>query len=203
MTEASDHWDDIYEHPAADSVSWFQAKAKMISLELFDAIQLRKDAPIVDVGAGASQFVDELCGRGYTDLTVLDLSARALELTSNRIAPHVVTTIIADVTRWQPPRRYSFWHDRAVFHFLTEREQRAAYRSAMADGLAERAHVILATFALDGPERCSGLPVQRYAVEHLADEFSDLLRFVAARREKHITPSGAEQAFVYAQFVRR
>jgi hypothetical protein len=122
---------------------------------------------------------------------------------SRRLDPREVQTIAADVTAWQPARRYALWHDRAVFHFLTQQTARAAYRNVLASALAERAHVIVATFALDGPERCSGLPVQRYGVEELAAEFSDLLRLVGARRERHMTPTGVEQPFVYAHFVRR
>lgn len=202
MAGPSDNWDDIYGRRAADTVSWFQPRATL-SLELIDAIQLRPDAPIVDVGAGASQLVDDLLSRGYTDVTLLDVSARALEAVERRVEPHKVETTVCDVTTWQPLRRYALWHDRAVFHFLMEQSQRDAYRTAMAAALADRAHVIIATFAPDGPERCSGLPVQRYGVEQLAEEFSEKLRFLGARREKHITPSGAEQAFVYAHFVRR
>jgi trans-aconitate methyltransferase len=196
------HWDEIYDARSSESLSWFQARPAL-SLEFIGALQLPVDVPIVDVGAGMSKLADELAQRGYRDLTLLDLSEHALEAVARRLHPHPVTTVVGDVTQWRPKRRYAIWHDRAVFHFLTQPDQRLAYRSVMAAALAERSHVILATFAPDGPERCSGLPVQRYGVEELAEEFTELLRLVSARRERHVTPSGAQQAFIYAHFVRR
>jgi hypothetical protein len=196
MSERRQHWDVVYEQRAAESLSWFQANPEL-SLQFIDAMALRHDAPILDVGAGASCLADALQARGYTDLTLLDLSAHALEAVARRLAPHPVETVVADVTAWQPSRRYALWHDRAVFHFLTEEAQRAAYRRTLASSLEERGHVIIATFALDGPERCSGLPVQRYGVEEIADQFVETLRFVSARREKHVTPAGREQPFIF------
>lgn len=198
----SGHWDDVYAQRAPEKLSWFQPQASL-SLELIDAMQLPQHAPLLDVGAGASLLVDGLLERGFGDVTLLDISTQALEVTRRRLKPRAVQTVAADVTAWKPARRYGLWHDRAVFHFLTQQTSRDAYRNVLASALAERAHVIVATFALDGPERCSGLPVQRYGVEELADEFSDLLRLVGARRERHMTPTGVEQPFVYAHFVRR
>lgn len=201
MTERA-HWDDVYARRSPESLSWFQAQAAL-SLELIERMQLQRDAPILDVGAGASTLVDGLLARGYSDITLLDISDQALEVTRRRIEPRVVTTVVENVIAWKPLRRYAVWHDRAVFHFLTDEAERIAYRKTLSDALAERAHVVIATFALDGPERCSGLPVQRYSVEQLSDEFSDQLRLLSARREKHITPAGGEQPFVYAHFVKR
>lgn len=202
MSQHSEHWNGIYTQRSAESLSWFQANASL-SLELIDAMQLPKDAPIIDIGTGVSRLSDALLDRGYSDLTLLDVSERALDSVRQRVAPRTIQTVVADVTAWKPARRYALWHDRAVFHFLTPPQQRAAYRNALLQGLAARAHVIIATFSLDGPERCSGLPVQRYGVEQLADEFGELLSFVAARHERHVTPAGAEQSFVYAHFIRR
>ena len=198
----SGHWDDVYAQRAPEKMSWFQPQASL-SLEFIDAMQLSRHTPLLDVGAGTSLLVDGLLARGFGDVTLLDVSSQALELTRHRLESRSVETIATDVTAWKPARRYGLWHDRAVFHFLTQQPARDAYRSALASALAERAHVIVATFALDGPERCSGLPVQRYGVEELADEFSDQLRLVGARREWHVTPTGLEQPFVYAHFVRR
>lgn len=198
----SGHWDDVYAQRAPEKLSWFQPHASL-SLEFIDAMQLQRDAPLLDVGAGTSVLVDGLLTRGFSDVTLLDISTQALEVTRRRLEPRTVQIIPTDVTVWRPARRYALWHDRAVFHFLVQQPARAAYRDVLAAALAERAHVIIAAFALDGPERCSGLPVQRYGVEELADEFSDVLRFVGARRERHMTPTGVEQPFVYAHFVRR
>jgi trans-aconitate methyltransferase len=202
VSEHRQHWNEIYADPASGSLSWFQAKAEL-SLQFIDAVQLPRDAPIIDVGAGTSSLVDGLLAGGFTDITLLDLSERALETAARRLEPQSVQTIVGDVTTWRPSRRYALWHDRAVFHFLTDEVQRTAYRDVLAAALAERGHVIVATFAPDGPERCSGLAVQRYGVEALAEQFSDLLRLVSARREKHLTSSGIEQPFVYVHFVRR
>ena len=202
MSEQRRRWNDVYTKWPSEQLSWFQAKAEL-SLEFIDAVQLHRDASIIDVGAGTSFLVDGLLARGFADITLLDLSERALETVSRRLEPRSVQTIAGDVTTWQPSRRYALWHDRAAFHFLTEEAQRAAYRDVLTAALAERAHVIIATFAPDGPECCSGLAVQRYGVEALAEQFSDLLRLISARREKHVTPSGAEQPFIYAHFVRR
>lgn len=113
MIERRQHWDAVYEQRAAESLSWFQANPEL-SLQFIDAIGLRHDAPILDVGAGASFLADALRARGYTDLTLLDLSAHALEAVARRLAPHPVETIVADVTAWQPSRRYALWHDRAM-----------------------------------------------------------------------------------------
>jgi SAM-dependent methyltransferase len=196
-----EHWNAVYERKAVTEVSWFQPEAR-VSLELLDACQLPLGAAILDVGAGASTFADGVIARGYRDLSLLDLSARALEATQSRLHGTPLHCEVADVTHWQPQRRYDLWHDRAVFHFLTDAGDRAAYRAALAAALAPGAYAIIGTFALAGPERCSGLPVQRYSPESLALELRELLRPLESRAERHVTPSGAEQAFNFVRFVR-
>jgi hypothetical protein len=202
MSDPRQHWEGVYARRGPDQRSWSQPRATL-SLELVAASKLALDAPIIDVGAGASTFVDGLLARGYVDITLLDASEAALAETCARIGSHAVHTVVEDIIRWSPPRRFSLWHDRAAFHFLTDKDDRASYRRVLLASLGERAHVVIATFAIDGPGHCSGLAVQRYGVEELAEEFAEGLRLVSARREKHITPSGVEQPFIFVHFVRR
>jgi SAM-dependent methyltransferase len=202
MSGRDEHWDQVYGQKASETLSWFQERPKL-SLELIQAMHLPADAPILDVGAGTSSLADALLARGYRDVTLVDLSNHALQQVARRVAPHPIETVVSDITAWRPSRRYALWHDRGLFHFLTDDAQRAAYRRTLIEALAPGGHVVIAGFTLDGPASCSGLPVQRYGVEELAEQFAGLLRLVAARREKHLTPTGLEQAFVYAHFVRR
>jgi hypothetical protein len=191
MAGRAEHWNSVYEQKAATEVSWFQPEAA-VSLELFDACQLPKTAA----------FVDGLLARGYRDITLLDLSERALRVTQERLPHAQLKCQVGDVTRWQPPQSFDLWHDRAVFHFLTEPADRDAYRSVLAAALPSGAHAIIGTFALDGPERCSGLPVQRYSADTLAMELSTLLRPIESRSQRHRTPGGSEQAFSFVRFER-
>jgi SAM-dependent methyltransferase len=202
MNEKTAHWNNVYGKRAANEVSWFQAEASA-SLALIGSCNLKPSSAVLDVGAGASTLVDGLLSRGFTDVTLLDISESAFEETRQRISPNVgVHYVVADITAWKPQRAFSLWHDRAVFHFLTDERDRAAYRSALADAVPTGHHAIIATFHADGPERCSGLPVRRYSAEALAAEFEGMLRPVEERREQHRTPSGSEQSFVYVRFER-
>jgi hypothetical protein len=196
------HWEQVYKDKAEDTVSWFQVHPD-VSLELIRT-HSRPSHPLIDVGGGASRLVDHLLAEGYADLTVLDIAEAALERTGRRLgkAALKVQWLVADVTRWRPERRYRFWHDRAVFHFLTEPEERAAYVAALEAGLAPGDHALIASFALDGPERCSGLPVQRYSPESLAAELGEGFRLRESREEAHLTPMGRLQRFQYALLER-
>jgi trans-aconitate methyltransferase len=203
--DRTNHWQAIYERRAPAEVSWFQAQA-LSSLELVERAGISRDAPLIDVGSGASTLVDGLCSAGYRDITLLDVAAAAFVETRRRLEGRPegsVQYVVADVTRWTPPRKYALWHDRAVFHFLTAEADREAYRSVLAAALAPGAHAIVATFALDGPEQCSGLPVRRYSAASLASEFEDLLEPVEDRAALHTTPTGASQSFLFVRFVRR
>lgn len=203
MTKVAEHWNDVHAKRAPDAVSWYQASPNF-SLELMEAASVRRDAPVVDVGAGASTLVDALLARGFTDVTLLDVAEAAFDRTRARLGARAsaVHTIACDVTSWRPARQYALWHDRAVFHFLTEAADRAAYVRALAEGLAPGGTAIVATFAEDGPERCSGLPVRRYAIEALAAELAPVVTLLESRRELHTTPSGAVQSFVFGSFRR-
>lgn len=198
-----DHWARVYTEKAPSEVSWYQAEPEA-SLRALDRLGARPDSALIDVGGGASNLIDALLERGWQDLTVLDIALSAIEAARNRLGPAAdeVTWLVADITEWQPSRRYDVWHDRAVFHFLTEPEQREAYRRALSSGLAPDGLVIMATFAPDGPERCSGLPVQRYDPAALAKELGSGFRLVESWRQEHVTPWGSSQAFTWCAFRR-
>lgn len=203
MATPEEHWNAVYRAKSADRVSWYQAEAST-SLDLVRACGLAPDGPIVDVGAGASRLVDGLLAAGHSDVTLLDLSAEALAVTRARLGDEPrVREVVADVTTWSPTRRYALWHDRAVFHFLVLPEQRSGYVRALGAALAPKAHAVIATFALDGPERCSDLPVQRYSAELLAAELAPMLDLVESRHIIHTTPWGSTQSFVFGRFQRR
>lgn len=202
--EAQSHWNRVYTTKAADAVSWYQARPR-ISLELIAAANLPVSAPIVDIGGGASELVDCLLDAGRTALTVLDISGAALDVARKRLGARAgcVRWIQADVREFAPPQRYDLWHDRAVFHFLTDPTDRAAYTAALRRSLNPRAHVVIATFALDGPPRCSGLDVAHYDAASLHAEFGADFAMLESRRETHITPAGSEQRFTWAHLQLR
>jgi trans-aconitate methyltransferase len=197
------HWTQVYETKPADSVSWFQAEPAP-SLAALGRLQLDPSSALIDVGGGASNLVDELLRRGWTDLTVLDIADTALDVARARLGQDArkVHWEVADITAWRPTRAYDVWHDRAVFHFLTDAGQRDAYRRALGAALASGGHLIIATFAPDGPERCSDLPVQRYDASGLAAELGPAFRLINTWREEHVTPGGAKQSFTWCAFER-
>jgi SAM-dependent methyltransferase len=197
--QSKDHWEKVYQTKASDAVSWFQPHADT-SVGLIKATGVGRDAAIIDVGGGASTLVDDLLANGYTDLTVLDLSAAALAAARNRLgaAAHDVHWIEADITRADlPANRFDVWHDRAVFHFLTDAADRATYVRVVFNSVKPGGHVIVATFAEDGPNQCSGLPVMRYRPDELHAEFGSAFSLASHTKEAHHTPSGTVQQFVY------
>jgi SAM-dependent methyltransferase len=205
MTEPSEneHWAKVYEDKAPTAVSWYQASPEP-SLRALDRFRALPSTAFIDVGGGASNLADALLERGWQDITVLDIAAPALEAAKARLGSlsDKVHWVVTDITAWHPPRKYGVWHDRAVFHFLTEPAQREAYRRALSQGVDAGGLVIIATFALDGPERCSGLPVQRYDAATLSEEMGDTLQLLDAWREEHLTPWGASQSFNWCAFRR-
>lgn len=193
----SEYWDDVYRTRGADHVSWFQPEPTR-SLQLIERLDVGPDTGVVDIGGGASLLVDRLAQRGFGDLTVLDVSSVALGVARRRLGSRAtVRWVNQDVLTWVPERRYGLWHDRAVFHFLTEAPDRARYVDAARRALEPDGLVILATFAEDGPEYCSGLPVARYDADQLAAVLGSGFQPLAAEREKHVTPTGATQAFTW------
>lgn len=197
--QAKDHWENVYSTKQTDAVSWFQPHADL-SLDLIKATGAGREAGIIDVGGGASTLVDDLVADGYTDLAVLDLSEAALDAARKRLGPQAerVEWIVADITKAAlGEQRYDIWHDRAVFHFLTDPADRAAYVQTVLRSVKPGGHVIVATFAEDGPLQCSGLPVVRYRPGELHDQFGAAFTLLKHRKETHSTPSGAMQQFIY------
>jgi SAM-dependent methyltransferase len=202
--EPSAHWDDLYGRRPPTALSWYQDEPSM-SLALLEAIGATREQPVLDVGGGASVLVDRLLGRGFADLSVLDVSATALAHAQRRLGERAerVRWLREDVLTWRPQRRYGVWHDRAVFHFLVEEERRSAYLAVLRMALAAGGHVVIGTFAGDGPQQCSGLHVQRYDPGGLAAVFGAEFEVVEHRREVHHTPGGAEQPFTWLAMVWR
>lgn len=193
------HWEGVYRKKAPGEVSWYQPHLER-SLAFIDGAGLPRDAAILDVGGGASTLVDDLLGRGYTRVTVLDLSEAAIGQAKERLGPAAgrVTWLMGDVTDVPlPEHTYDFWHDRAVFHFLIDEEARRRYVAQVRRGLKPNGHIVVATFGPEGPEKCSGLPVMRYSAEGIHDQFGNEFRRVGSDREVHHTPWGTEQEFVY------
>ncbi|WP_370156433.1 trans-aconitate 2-methyltransferase [Ferrovibrio sp.] len=199
----SDHWAGVYVRKAEDEVSWFQ-ESPVRSADWIRAIARTSETPIIDIGGGASRLVDALVASGFMDVTVLDVAASALARSKARLGESgsKVNWTVADITAWQPERNYLVWHDRAVFHFMVEEEQRSRYLTTMDQATTTGSTAIIATFALDGPDKCSGLPVQRYSPETLAAALGDRYRLVGAEYESHSTPGGSLQAFQYSRFLK-
>jgi SAM-dependent methyltransferase len=198
--DAKTHWDTIYRSKPPHELTWFQREAAQVSLALIRRVTPDLNARLIDVGGGASTLIDGLLASGYRHLTVLDLSPAALDLARRRLSATAadVAWVEADVlTVDLPANAFDVWHDRAVFHFLTSAADRARYIERVRQAVKAGGYVLVATFADDGPTRCSGLPVTRYSATALHQEFGSGFRLVESVREKHVTPSGATQAFVY------
>jgi SAM-dependent methyltransferase len=198
------HWRKVYEGRAANEMSWHQERPAM-SLRLIKRARLPLDDAIIDMGGGASLLVDHLLERGHEDVSVLDISPGALAASRKRLGEAraaKVAWIEADLRSWRPQRSYMLWHDRAVFHFLNGEEERELYRQRLGEALAPGGWLAIATFALDGPEKCSGLPVRRYDAAGLARELGPQYELVEAEREAHMTPAGKIQHFTCCLFRR-
>jgi ubiquinone/menaquinone biosynthesis C-methylase UbiE len=199
VTDQKAHWETVYRTKRADELSWFQ-REPAISLDLIRRAAPETSSRIIDVGGGASRLVDELFRAGYSDVTVLDLSSTALAQARARLggAAARVHWFEADVLNARlPDARFDLWHDRAVFHFLTSPSDRDAYLAQVRRAVRSGGHVLVATFAEDGPTKCSGLPVARYSADALRDELGRAFQLVDSTREQHVTPSGTRQSFVY------
>jgi trans-aconitate methyltransferase len=196
-----EHWNRIYVERGESGVSWFDPDATS-SLAVIDRLGLPPSAAVIDVGGGASRFVDGLMARGFSDLTVLDLSIAGLAIARARLGPAAerVRWLVADATRWSPDAAYEFWHDRAVFHFLTESGQRRAYVERLRQALAPGGYVMFETFAPDGPDRCSGLQVQRHDAASLAASLGEGFELLDQARREHVTPKGTIQRFQTSLF---
>jgi SAM-dependent methyltransferase len=200
--EPSAHWENVYATKDAAEVSWFE-ESPALSLELIaEAYDGR--GGVIDIGGGASRLAGALVGAGYAPIAVLDLSANALAVAKAKLgkAAKFVEWIVADVTAWHPATRFDVWHDRAAFHFLTDSAQQQAYAQALRAALNPGGIAIIGTFAPDGPEKCSGLPVARHNAASIAAILGDGFDLISERRHEHLTPGGSMQKFQFSTFRR-
>jgi ubiquinone/menaquinone biosynthesis C-methylase UbiE len=202
---AAQYWDARYRTAPVERLSWFEPTATM-SLGFLDALGVDRADSLIDIGGGVSPLGGDLLRRGFGDITVLDVSHAALAVAATRLpCPNRVQWVAADVRTWPPERTWKVWHDRAMFHFLTTDDDRDAYLDTMARSLAPGGGLVMATFALDGRERCSGLPVQRYDAQTLVATVSSYVDAELVTEARHVrrTPSGAQQAFTWIACRRR
>lgn len=200
-----DHWERIYSTRPPEALGWYTPHLRT-SLDWIRELDLPADAPIIDIGGGASTLVDELLEAGHEAVTVLDLSETALSVARRRLGATArsVTWKTGDITSVElPAHGYALWHDRAVFHFVTEAADRRRYRDNLLGALRPGGHVIIGTFAPEAPPRCSGLPVRRYDRERLEDALGDAFELTRHHEELHTTPGGVEQMYTYCRFRRR
>lgn len=198
------HWQSVYDSKDPKEVSWYQPVPER-SLQLIREIGVPKSDPVLDVGGGASTLVDNLLQDGYSDISVLDISGNALDRSRARLgkSADAVDWIEADVTTFVPPRQYTLWHDRAVFHFLTDPADRNNYIDVATRAITSNGYLVLATFGPEGPQRCSGLEIRRYSVHRLQDLFGDHFRLGGHHLEDHRTPMGSTQQFLYSWWQAR
>lgn len=197
------HWQDVYQRKSELEVSWFEPVPRL-SLELIHRSAPGHAAAIIDVGGGASRLVDCLLREGYCDVTVLDIAGSALDIGQRRLGSGQadVSWLRADVRGWRPTRSYDVWHDRAAFHFLVEPADQQAYARTLSEALKVGGIAIIGTFAPDGPERCSGLPVQRHDAASILAVLGDSFELLESVRHSHRTPAGAVQLFQFSRFRR-
>lgn len=198
-----DHWESVYSNKKSTEVSWYQQHPEY-SLNLIKATGVDTSARIIDIGGGASTLVDFLLDAGYQNISVLDIAHSAIEQAKSRLGNRAdkVEWLERDITEFSADVDFDLWHDRAVFHFLKDEADRSSYVSALSSALKPDAHVIIATFGLDGPEKCSGLEVVRYSPETMSAVLGNNFELVETSTEEHKTPGEASQSFVYCRFRR-
>ena len=198
-----DHWERVYKKLSSTEVGWYQAFPER-SLNLINNTCLGTDCRIIDVGGGTSRLSEHLLDQGYQNLTVLDISGNSIEKTKSQLGEksREINWIEADVTKYNFMDQYDIWHDRAVFHFLTKAEDRKGYINALNQALKLNGHLIIATFSLDTPPKCSGLSVVRYSPESLQNELGENFNLVETSKDNHVTPSGVSQNFIFCRFVK-
>ena len=200
MTDKT-HWNNIYNKKKPNEVSWYQS-CPTVSLNLIENLRLDKDEPIIDIGGGASTFVDNLIKNSYEKVTVFDLSESALNHSKVRLNKESdkIVWVVGDITTHKFGQKYKIWHDRAVFHFLTSPELQNKYIENLEEFLESKGHLIISTFAEDGPLKCSGLEIVRYSKEELVDKLTNHFNLIQFQKETHVAPSGKEQRFNYWVF---
>lgn len=200
----SSYWDNVYQSKNENEVSWFQQEPSK-SLELIDEMKLSLDSEIIDIGAGESRLVDSLLKKGFKKISILDISSASLEKLKLRVGDNSkdIEFICSDVTEFAPVKKYNLWHDRATFHFLTELDQVEKYLKIANESLQVGGFLIISTFALTGPEKCSGLQISRYSQEDLKSLFGRYFENIKCFEDTHVTPWGSKQDFVFCGFIKR
>ncbi len=200
----SQHWNNVYNTKAEDEVSWFQPYPKT-SMEFVELFSLPLHANIIDIGGGDSHFVDALLDKGYKNIYVLDISARAIEKAKERLGNKAskVHWIVSDVTEFEPPLQFDFWHDRAAFHFLTTEEKIYKYVSIAEDAIKKNGYLILGTFSENGPKKCSGLEIKQYSEASMSARFEIAFDRIKCIEEEHITPFNTTQNFLFCSFKKK
>jgi SAM-dependent methyltransferase len=203
MSERKEHWEAVYRNKSPLEVSWYQ-REPTLSLSLITGVSIPPDAPLIDIGGGASTLVDKLSDAGFTNISVLDVSGAALAHAKQRLAHKAgeVHWYEEDVTCFEPPHRFLLWHDRAVFHFLTRSEDRKKYVRVLERSLVPGGHIIIMTFAIGGPEKCSGLDIVQYDADKLTAELGAGFELLETGHEVHLTPAGNQQKFVYFRLMK-
>jgi SAM-dependent methyltransferase len=201
MDSAKEHWEHIYQTKPLDSVSWYQPVPRHF-LDLIGTLELPKDTPVIDIGGGDSLLADHLLEQGYTDITVLDISALAIKRAKSRLGERssAVKWMVSDVRDFRPIRAYGLWHDRAAFHFLNERADIERYVALVSGAVSTGGYFILGTFSDKGPEKCSGLPITQYSIEAMKKRFKMAFEPVDCQNIAHQTPSGDIQDFTFCCF---
>ena len=198
------HWDNVYNTKAEDEVSWFQQYPKT-SMEFVELFNLSRSANIIDIGGGDSHFADALLEKGYQNIWVLDISLNAIERAKKRLGEKAskVHWIVADVTAFEPPVKFDFWHDRAAFHFLTTEEKINKYVSIAENAIKQNGYLILGTFSENGPRKCSGLDIKQYSEASMSARFEICFERIKCIHEDHTTPFNTVQNFLFCSFRRR
>ena len=199
-----DHWERVYQKHSSNEVGWYQIYPES-SLKHIKNTRVGTDHSIIDIGGGTSKLSECLLDQGYTQLSVLDISGNSLEKAKSQLGEESkrIKWIEADVTKHPFKEQYDVWHDRAVFHFLAEAEERKGYLNSLDQALKLNGHLIIATFGLDAPPKCSGLSIVRYSPESLQKELGNNFNLVESFLENHVTPSGVAQNFIYCQFIKQ
>lgn len=202
--DRKEHWENVYQTKSPLEVSWYQREPEA-SVALIDRARIDPAAPVIDVGGGASVLVDRLLARGFKAVSVLDVSGKALAHARTRLGDraNAVEWLEGDVTQFRPLHRFQLWHDRAVFHFLTDPADRRAYVKALTEGLEPDGHLIIATFAIGGPTKCSGLDICQYDAARMSAELGPEFELQEEVGETHATPAGKEQRFIFLRYRRR
>ena len=201
--DRKEHWQRIYQSNQSNEASWYQGRPD-ISLQFMEELKVNKEASIIDVGGGDSTLVDHLLQRGYTDITVLDISAIALEKAKHRLGKKatLVNWMVADILQFNSERKYDFWHDRAVFHFFLREKEAEAYFNIASNTIKQEGKMLLGTFATDGPEICSGLSVQRYSQETITSRAKKFFEKIKCITTEHLTPAKTIQPFLFCSFLK-